>query len=87
MSNSAINPPLDTAASSEATPGASIIACLECDLLQREVALPPGGKACCPRCGAELYRDTPNSIAAIARLDAAAPARPIATPSPVSIIP
>ena len=62
MSNSAINPPLDTAGSSGAAPGTSIIACLECDLLQREVALPPGGKAFCPRCGAELYRDTPNSI-------------------------
>ncbi len=62
MSDSAINPPLNPGSSSEAAPGASIIACLECDLLQREVALPPGGKACCPRCGADLYRDTPNSI-------------------------
>jgi paraquat-inducible protein A len=62
MSNSAVNPPLDPARSSETAPAESIIACLECDLLQREVALPPGGKALCPRCGAELYRDTPNSI-------------------------
>jgi paraquat-inducible protein A len=62
VSNSTINPPLDTAGSSEAAPDESILACLECDLLQREVALPPGGKALCSRCGAELYRDTPNSI-------------------------
>src|ERR1700754_2207077 len=27
------------------------IACRECDLLQRLPALPPGGKARCPRCG------------------------------------
>lgn len=31
-------------------------ACHDCDLLQREVALPPGGTARCPRCGAVLYR-------------------------------
>jgi paraquat-inducible protein A len=40
---------------------ASLIACHECDLLQREVSLPPGGKAVCSRCGATLYvrrRDT-----------------------------
>ncbi len=37
-----------------------LIACHECDLLQRAVALPPGGEAVCPRCGAELYRDNPN---------------------------
>lgn len=39
----------------------ALIACHECDLLQREAALPPGGKAVCPRCGATLYtrhRDT-----------------------------
>jgi paraquat-inducible protein A len=39
----------------------SLVACHECDLLQREVDLPPGGKAVCSRCGATLYvrrRDT-----------------------------
>jgi len=33
-----------------------VIACHECDLLQREIALPPGRAARCRRCGAELYR-------------------------------
>lgn len=38
-----------------------LIACHACDLLQRRVALPPGGAAVCRRCGAALYshrRDT-----------------------------
>jgi paraquat-inducible protein A len=39
------------------SPASSYIACHECDLLQRQVKLPPGGRACCPRCGAELYRE------------------------------
>lgn len=33
-----------------------MIACHDCDLLVREPALPPGGAATCPRCGAVLYR-------------------------------
>lgn len=37
-----------------------VIACRECDLLQREVELPPGGTARCRRCGALLYRSIPN---------------------------
>jgi paraquat-inducible protein A len=41
---------------------AHLIACHECDLLQREVALPRGGVARCPRCGAELYRSHPESL-------------------------
>ena len=41
---------------------APVIACPECDLLQREVALPPGGSARCRRCGALLYRNIRNSI-------------------------
>ena len=40
----------------------SLIACHECDLLQREVALPPGGKAVCPRCRATLYTESRDSI-------------------------
>ena len=40
---------------------APLIACHECDLLQREVPLPPGGVARCGRCGAELYRSHPHS--------------------------
>ncbi|MEO8302923.1 MAG: paraquat-inducible protein A [Betaproteobacteria bacterium] len=40
---------------------ALLVACHECDLLQREPDLPQGGKALCSRCGATLYvrrRDT-----------------------------
>jgi paraquat-inducible protein A len=40
----------------------SLIACHECDLLQRESDVPPGGKALCVRCGALLYRNVPDSI-------------------------
>src|SRR2546425_3584770 len=40
----------------------SLIACHECDLLQREIVLPPGGTACCSRCGAVLYRNKPDSL-------------------------
>ncbi len=39
-----------------------VIACHECDLLQREIALPSGGVARCGRCGAELYRSAHESI-------------------------
>jgi len=38
------------------------IACHECDLLQRETILPSGGTAYCRRCGAILYRHTPDSL-------------------------
>ncbi|HSO07292.1 MAG TPA: paraquat-inducible protein A [Pelomicrobium sp.] len=40
----------------------SLIACHECDLLQREVELPPGGKAICPRCSATLYARRVDTI-------------------------
>lgn len=40
----------------------SLIACHECDLMQREVPLPRGGVAFCVRCGAELYRSHPDSF-------------------------
>jgi paraquat-inducible protein A len=40
----------------------SLIACHECDLLQREIVLSPGGTACCSRCGAVLYRNKPDSL-------------------------
>ena len=39
-----------------------LIACQACDLLQRRVELPVGGRARCPRCGEVLYRNRPNSI-------------------------
>ncbi|MGE8363655.1 paraquat-inducible protein A [Cupriavidus sp.] len=41
---------------------ARLIACHECDLLQRETALPIAGVARCRRCGAELYRSRPASL-------------------------
>jgi paraquat-inducible protein A len=40
----------------------SLHACHDCDLLQREVPLSPGGTARCPRCGAVLYRRKPNGL-------------------------
>ena len=38
----------------------ALIACRECDLLQRQRPLPDGGKALCARCGAILYRSRPR---------------------------
>lgn len=35
---------------------AGLIACHDCDLLQQQIDLPPGGVAACGRCGAVLYR-------------------------------
>jgi paraquat-inducible protein A len=43
-------------------PEAKLIACHECDLLQRETPLPLGGEVCCVRCGGELYRSHPQSL-------------------------
>lgn len=40
----------------------NLIACSECDALQREIPLPARGLAQCVRCGAELYRDKPRSL-------------------------
>ena len=42
--------------------GPGLIACHECDLLQREAVLARGGVARCARCGAELYRSHPHSL-------------------------
>jgi paraquat-inducible protein A len=39
-----------------------LIACHECDLLQRETVLADGGSARCRRCGAVLYRTSPPSL-------------------------
>src|SRR5689334_9662149 len=39
-----------------------LTACHECNLLQRETLLAPGGTARCRRCGATLYSSRPNSI-------------------------
>ena len=40
----------------------ALTACHECDLVQREPLLPPGGVACCRRCNAALFRHVPDSI-------------------------
>ena len=51
----------------------NLVACGECDLLQREVELPPGALARCARCEAELYGCRPASLdIALALLVAAA---------------
>jgi len=39
-----------------------LLACRECDLLQRECELPPHRIAECARCGAELFRAKPRSL-------------------------
>src|SRR5690348_4365085 len=44
------------------TAAPSLVACPECDLLQREPELVPGGSADCVRCGAELFRHKPHSL-------------------------
>jgi paraquat-inducible protein A len=41
---------------------AQLIACHECDLLQRDIPLNPGCTASCRRCGAVLYRNATDSI-------------------------
>jgi paraquat-inducible protein A len=41
---------------------AALIACHECDLLQREIPLAPKATACCARCGAVLYRNHPGGV-------------------------
>jgi paraquat-inducible protein A len=39
-----------------------LVACPECDLLQREIDLETGHTAACRRCGASLYRNTADSL-------------------------
>lgn len=41
---------------------ATYIACHDCDLIQRRVALPRGASATCPRCGAVLYKRKTDSL-------------------------
>lgn len=40
----------------------ALVACPECDRLQRAVALEPHERARCVRCGAELFRCEPDSL-------------------------
>lgn len=42
--------------------GSGLIACHECDALQRRAPLAPGRRACCARCGAVLYRNPRETI-------------------------
>jgi len=44
------------------SPDVQLVTCHECDLLQRETALPHAGSARCYRCGAELYRNHSESL-------------------------
>ena len=41
---------------------ADLIACPDCDLLQRRLPLEPGSKAKCARCGGVLYRNVKNGL-------------------------
>lgn len=41
---------------------AALVACHECDLLQRRIDLTTDGKALCARCGAKLYGRMENSL-------------------------
>ena len=40
---------------------ASLVACLDCDLLQRIPEVPAGASARCPRCDKEMWRHKPDS--------------------------
>lgn len=42
--------------------GENIVACLDCDLLQRIPALEPGASARCPRCGHVIAFNRPDSL-------------------------
>lgn len=53
-------------------PAAPLIACPECDQLQREIALPAGETAACSRCGLALYRGSGNRLDAVLALTLAA---------------
>ena len=49
-----------------------LVVCHDCDLPQRRVALPAGGRARCTRCGALLYRSRPAGLQVQAALNLAA---------------
>jgi len=40
----------------------ALVACHECDLLEYVRPIPPGGAACCRRCGSVLYRSKRDSL-------------------------
>ena len=65
-------PSLEMTTETRPPPGAPIMACHECGLIQRMRALPDGASARCPRCGAALYRERHASIDRVLMLTLAA---------------
>jgi len=53
---------VDTTPHNQALPDASLVACLQCDLLQRLPALAPGADARCQRCDHDLWRRREDSL-------------------------
>jgi paraquat-inducible protein A len=53
-------------------PRMPVVACHECGLLQRMRPLAAGARACCPRCGATLYRERRDSLHRVLMLTIAA---------------
>jgi len=49
-----------------------LIACHECDSLNRVATLPPGQRACCARCGATLIRNPKGGLDGVLALNLAA---------------
>lgn len=43
-------------------PAVGLIACPDCDLLNREHAIPEGDRGCCVRCGAVLFSNDPRAL-------------------------
>lgn len=43
-------------------PHSLLLACHECDVVQREASIAPGAQARCVRCGATLYRRSPGGL-------------------------
>ncbi len=64
--------PCSRAPASSSSPAGSIVACPDCDLLQRLPPLPPRAFTRCPRCGRALAAPKPESIDRTLALAAAA---------------
>jgi paraquat-inducible protein A len=52
----------DNASANHSPQRERLVACPECDLLQQEIALEPGGVAVCQRCHSHLYHHTPHGL-------------------------
>ncbi len=52
----------DTASAVQSPHREHLVACPECDLLQQEIELEPGGVAVCQRCQSHLYHHTPHGL-------------------------